>query len=117
MRIRLAVAAAALLGTVFAAGSAALADEGRLADDTVVATVMSNLGFLQAMESAGIRVVQTKVGDRYVLEEMNGGGYVLGGEQSGHVVMAEHATTGDGVLTALHMMSRMASTGRPCAGR
>lgn len=77
---------------------------------------MSNLGFLQAMESVGINAVQTRVGDRYVLEEMNAGGYVLGGEQSGHVVMAEHATTGDGVLTALHLMSRMASTGRSLAG-
>jgi phosphoglucosamine mutase len=92
-----------------------LADAGRLTHDTVVATVMSNLGFLQAMEARGIRVLQTKVGDRYVLEEMNTGGYVLGGEQSGHVVMAEHATTGDGVLTALHVMSRMARTGRTLA--
>jgi phosphoglucosamine mutase len=95
--------------------ASALADQGRLTHDTVVATVMSNLGFLQAMHGIGIRVRQTKVGDRYVLEEMNAGGYALGGEQSGHVVMAEHATTGDGVLTALHVMSRMVSTGRTLA--
>ena len=88
----------------------ALRDAGRLKNDTVVATVMSNLGFVQAMQAAGIAVEQTKVGDRYVLEAMRTGGFSLGGEQSGHVVMTEHATTGDGVLTALHLMSRMAST-------
>ncbi len=95
--------------------ASSLADQGRLTHGTVVATVMSNLGFLQAMETIGIRVLQTKVGDRYVLEEMNAGGYGLGGEQSGHVIMADHATTGDGVLTALHLMSRMARTGRSLA--
>ena len=79
-----------------------LRDRGRLAHDTVVATVMSNLGFLQAMERDGIRVEQTKVGDRYVLEAMKAAGYTLGGEQSGHVILSEHATTGDGTLTALH---------------
>ena len=89
----------------------ALREEGRLKNDTVVATVMSNLGFVQAMRAAGIAVEQTRVGDRYVLEAMKNGGFSLGGEQSGHVVMLEHATTGDGVLTALHMMSRMAATG------
>jgi phosphoglucosamine mutase len=77
--------------------------------------VMSNLGFGQAMQAAGIAVEQTRVGDRYVLEAMKHGGFSLGGEQSGHVVMAEHATTGDGVLTALHLMSRMAATGRSLA--
>ncbi|GAA3619984.1 phosphoglucosamine mutase [Microlunatus ginsengisoli] len=100
---------------ILAVLATSLAEQGRLAHDTVVATVMSNLGFLQAMGAHGLRVLQTKVGDRYVLEEMNAGGYVLGGEQSGHVVMAEHATTGDGVLTALHLMSRMVQTGRPLA--
>jgi phosphoglucosamine mutase len=85
----------------------ALRDAGRLADDTVVATVMSNLGFRQAMEAAGLTVVQTKVGDRYVLEAMNAHGYSLGGEQSGHVIMREHATTGDGLLTALQVLARM----------
>jgi phosphoglucosamine mutase len=88
----------------------ALREAGRLKNDTVVATVMSNLGFVRAMNAAGIAVEQTRVGDRYVLEAMKAGGYSLGGEQSGHVVMTEHATTGDGVLTALHLMSRIAST-------
>ena len=87
----------------------ALRDAGRLANNTVVATVMSNLGFFRAMESAGITVEQTKVGDRYVLEAMRADGFFLGGEQSGHVVLLEHATTGDGVLTGLHLMSRMAA--------
>jgi phosphoglucosamine mutase len=89
-----------------------LAEAGRLAHDTVVATVMSNLGFVQAMEAAGLHVEQTKVGDRYVLEEMRAGGYVLGGEQSGHVIMSDYATTGDGILTALHVLQRMAATGK-----
>ena len=93
----------------------ALRESGRLKNDTVVATVMSNLGFVQAMRAAGITVEQTRVGDRYVLEAMKAGGFTLGGEQSGHVVMSEHATTGDGVLTALHLMSRMASTGQSLA--
>ena len=88
----------------------AMREGGRLEHDTVVATVMSNLGFGQAMQAAGIAVKQTRVGDRYVLEAMKAGGFSLGGEQSGHVVMADHATTGDGVLTALHLMSRMATT-------
>jgi phosphoglucosamine mutase len=91
----------------------ALREAGRLKDDTVVATVMSNLGFLNAMREAGITVEQTGVGDRYVLEAMKANGLSLGGEQSGHVIMSEHATTGDGVLTALHLMSRMAGTGKP----
>jgi phosphoglucosamine mutase len=90
-------------------------DEGRLHDDTVVATVMSNLGFVQAMQEAGITVLQTSVGDRYVLEAMRGGSFTLGGEQSGHVIMSDYATTGDGVLTAAHLASRMAATGRPLA--
>jgi phosphoglucosamine mutase len=90
----------------------ALHDAGRLARDTVVATVMSNLGFVQAMKAAGIGVRQTKVGDRYVLEAMNISGYSLGGEQSGHVILSDFATTGDGTLTALHVLERMATTGR-----
>ena len=93
----------------------ALREEGRLKNDTVVATVMSNLGFLQAMRRHDVGVVQTGVGDRYVLEAMKAGGHTLGGEQSGHVIMSEHATTGDGVLTALHLASRMASSGRTLA--
>ncbi|MDF1603551.1 phosphoglucosamine mutase [Nocardioides sp. YIM 152315] len=89
-----------------------MAESGHLPKNTVVATVMSNLGFVQAMRAAGIGVRQTKVGDRYVLEAMRVSGYGLGGEQSGHVIMSEHATTGDGVLTALHVLERMAGTGR-----
>ena len=93
----------------------ALRETGRLKNDTVVATVMSNLGFVQAMRAAAIVVEQTRVGDRYVLEAMKVGGFTLGGEQSGHVIMSDHATTGDGVLTALHLMSRMAATGQSLA--
>jgi phosphoglucosamine mutase len=89
-----------------------LRDRGRLAQDTVVATVMSNLGFLQAMARSDVRVEQTKVGDRYVLEAMGSEGFTLGGEQSGHVILSEHATTGDGTLTALMLMSRMVETGQ-----
>jgi phosphoglucosamine mutase len=89
-----------------------LRDAGRLRDDTVVATVMSNLGFVQAMERESIRVEQTKVGDRYVLEAMRTKGFTLGGEQSGHVILSHHATTGDGILTALQVLGRMAATGR-----
>ena len=86
-------------------------DAGRLVDDTVVATVMSNLGFLRALEAEGLTVLQTAVGDRYVLEAMREGGFSLGGEQSGHVIMNDFATTGDGVLTAAHVAARMAATG------
>ncbi|WP_395725356.1 phosphoglucosamine mutase [Nakamurella sp.] len=93
----------------------ALRDRGRLAGDTVVATVMANIGFHRAMTGAGIAVRTTAVGDRYVLEDMNAGGYSLGGEQSGHLILAEHATTGDGLLTALHLMAMVAETGRPLA--
>lgn len=88
-----------------------MSETGHLAKNTVVATVMSNLGFVQAMKAAGIGVRQTKVGDRYVLEAMKVSGYSLGGEQSGHVIMSEYATTGDGILTALHVLQRMAATG------
>jgi len=89
----------------------ALRDAGRLPADTVVTTVMANLGFKLAMDQVGIKVVQTAVGDRYVLECMKANDYLLGGEQSGHLVLLEHATTGDGLLTALHLMGRMAQTG------
>ena len=75
-----------------------------LADDTVVVTVMTNLGFRLAMEADGIHVVETAVGDRYVLEALAAGGYSLGGEQSGHVIFPEWATTGDGMLTALVLL-------------
>jgi phosphoglucosamine mutase len=93
----------------------AMREEGRLKDDTVVATVMSNLGFVQAMRAADVEVRQTQVGDRYVLEEMKASGYTLGGEQSGHVIMSDHATTGDGILTALHVLDRMAERRQPLA--
>ena len=88
---------------------------GRLHDDTVVATVMSNLGFVQALRAAGLTVVQAAVGDRYVLEAMRAGGFTLGGEQSGHVIMSDYATTGDGVLTALHVAAQMVTTGKKLA--
>jgi len=93
----------------------ALREQGRLKNDTIVATVMSNLGLINAMRSVGIAVKQAKVGDRYVLEAMKAGDFILGGEQSGHIVMLEHATTGDGVLTALHLMNRMATSGQSLA--
>ncbi|KRB77915.1 phosphoglucosamine mutase [Nocardioides sp. Root190] len=92
-----------------------LREQGLLVDDTVVATVMSNLGFVQALTAAGVVVRQTAVGDRYVLEDMKAGGYSLGGEQSGHVIMSAHATTGDGVLTALQVVHRMVATGSSIA--
>jgi phosphoglucosamine mutase len=90
-------------------------ERGRLVDDTLVATVMSNLGLHVAMREHGIRVEQTAVGDRYVLERMNERGYSLGGEQSGHVIMSEFATTGDGVLTGLHLLAEMARTDKTLA--
>jgi phosphoglucosamine mutase len=80
-----------------------------------VATVMSNLGFHHAMRDAGIHVVQTAVGDRYVLEELIERGLSLGGEQSGHVIFTASATTGDGLLTALHVMAAMAESHAPLA--
>lgn len=90
-------------------------DAGTLAGNTLVATVMSNLGLHLAMRAAGITVRTTGVGDRYVLEELRGGGYTLGGEQSGHVVFPRHGTTGDGILTGLQLMARMSRTGAPLA--
>lgn len=92
-----------------------MAERGKLAERTLVTTVMSNLGLRIAMHEQGIRVVETKVGDRYVLEEMNEHLYSLGGEQSGHVIMRDFATTGDGILTGLHLVSEMARTGRTLA--
>ncbi|GAA1508448.1 phosphoglucosamine mutase [Dactylosporangium maewongense] len=93
----------------------AMRDGGHLKDDTLVATVMSNLGLKIAMADAGIRLLETRVGDRYVLDELRAKGLALGGEQSGHIVMPAFATTGDGVLTALHLMGRMTGTGRTLA--
>ena len=83
---------------------------GKLTDSTVVATVMSNLGFLSAMKNADINVIKTSVGDRYVLENMLENNYSLGGEQSGHIIMRDFAGTGDGVLTALQLIAQMAHT-------
>lgn len=93
----------------------AMKRRGHLVDDTLVATVMSNLGLHRAMAEQGIRVVTAAVGDRYVLEAMNEGGYALGGEQSGHVIMSEFATTGDGLLTGLHLCAEMARTRKSLA--
>ncbi|KTR93403.1 phosphoglucosamine mutase [Microbacterium testaceum] len=93
----------------------AMKERGTLVDDTLVATVMSNLGLHRAMQAHGIRVLQTGVGDRYVLEAMNEGGYSLGGEQSGHVIMSDFATTGDGLLTGLHVVAEMARQGKTLA--
>jgi phosphoglucosamine mutase len=90
-------------------------ERGLLTDDTLVATVMSNLGLKLAMAEHGIPVLQTAVGDRYVLETLNDKGLSLGGEQSGHVIMSEYATTGDGILTGLHVLAEMARTGKTLA--
>ncbi|MCH2095404.1 MAG: phosphoglucosamine mutase [Rhodobacteraceae bacterium] len=88
------------------------ADEGRLAGDTLVATVMSNLGLERHLEKKGLHLERTKVGDRYVVERMREGGFNLGGEQSGHLVMTDHATTGDGLIAALQFLAAMVGTGR-----
>jgi len=88
---------------------------GRLAGNAVVATVMSNIGLELALQQHGIRLIRTPVGDKYVMEELLQGGYVLGGEQSGHVILTEHLPTGDGVATALAVMRVMAGTGRELA--
>lgn len=93
----------------------AMREAGTLRGDTVVATVMSNLGFKLAMEREGLNLVQTAVGDRYVLESMKEHGYALGGEQSGHVIVLDHATTGDGTLTGLMLAARIAATGKSLA--
>ncbi|WP_405144584.1 phosphoglucosamine mutase [Sphaerisporangium sp. NBC_01403] len=90
----------------------AMRASGSLVKNTVVATIMSNLGFKIALKKAGLTMVETAVGDRYVLEAMKAGGFNLGGEQSGHVVMLDHATTGDGLLTSLHLLAEVARSGR-----
>ena len=87
-------------------------DQGRLKKDTLVSTVMSNLGFYKALEKAGIKSVKTNVGDRYVVEEMRKNGYNLGGEQSGHVVFFDYLTTGDGLLTGIQLLHVMKETGK-----
>jgi len=93
----------------------AMKQRGALQADTLVATVMSNLGLHKAMQANGIEVVTTAVGDRYVLEALDEKGYSLGGEQSGHVIMSDFATTGDGILTGLHLVAEMARTGKTLA--
>lgn len=93
----------------------AMKESGELVENTLVATVMSNLGLHLAMRDNGVTLRTTAVGDRYVLEALRESNLSLGGEQSGHVVMPAHATTGDGLLTALRLMSRVAATGRPLA--
>jgi phosphoglucosamine mutase len=90
-------------------------ERGLLAKNTVVATVMSNLGFMRAMKVAGVSVISADVGDRYVLEEMRQGHFNLGGEQSGHLILADYAETGDGVLTALHLTAAVKRSGRSLA--
>jgi phosphoglucosamine mutase len=90
-----------------------LKGRGRLADDTVVVTVMSNLGLRRAMVAEGIQVHETPVGDRYVLEALDANGWSLGGEQSGHIVFRDHATTGDGVLSGLMLLDLLVRAGRP----
>jgi len=96
---------------VLAASAVAMHEAGTLVDETVVGTVMSNLGLLRAMAQHGIDVVTTKVGDRYVLEEIERLGLSLGGEQSGHVIFRRDATTGDGLLTAVRFLSMAAARG------
>lgn len=91
------------------------AAEGRLAKGTLVATVMSNLGLERHLAGQGLRLLRTAVGDRYVVEAMREGGYNLGGEQSGHIVMTDHVTTGDGLIAALQFLSAMVETGRPAS--
>jgi len=97
---------------IMAVMALAMRDAGKLKDNTLVATVMSNLGLKLALRDEDITLLETAVGDRYVLEGMREGGFSLGGEQSGHVIFAEYATTGDGVLTGLQLAARMAGTGK-----
>jgi phosphoglucosamine mutase len=98
---------------ILAMCGASMAADGTLKKRTVVATVMSNLGLERALEGAGARLARTQVGDRYVVEAMRAGGYNLGGEQSGHLVFLDHASTGDGVLGALQVLALMLRTGKP----
>ena len=100
---------------IMAVLAVSMKERGLLKDDTLVATVMSNLGLRVAMAEHGITLLQTAVGDRYVLEALNERGLSLGGEQSGHVIMSSHATTGDGILTGLQLLAEMARTGKSLA--
>lgn len=98
---------------VMAICAKALHEKGELKNDTVVSTVMSNLGFVQAMRELGIHTEHTAVGDRYVMEAMRKGHHVLGGEQSGHIIFLNHTTTGDGILTALQVVNIVIESGKP----
>lgn len=98
---------------VMAMCAARMMDDGQLAKRTLVATVMSNLGLERAMHARGGNLVRTQVGDRYVVETMRKGGYNLGGEQSGHLIFLDHASTGDGIVAALQVLAIMVRTGRP----
>jgi phosphoglucosamine mutase len=98
---------------IMAICAAQMHEQGHLPLDTVVSTVMCNLGFELAMRERGINVIKTKVGDRYVLEQLQTSGAVLGGEQSGHIIFLEHNTTGDGLVTALQLAAVMRQTGKP----
>lgn len=100
---------------IMAVLAVAMSETGELTENTLVTTVMSNLGLHLAMREHGVKLRTTAVGDRYVLEELRAGGFALGGEQSGHVVLPDQATTGDGLLTALRLMRRMVRTGRSLA--
>ena len=91
------------------------AGAGKLANGTLVATVMSNLGLERFLQARGLKLERTKVGDRYVVERMRQGGFNLGGEQSGHIVMTDYATTGDGLLAGLQFLAAMVETGRPAS--
>jgi phosphoglucosamine mutase len=97
---------------ILAMNAVAMKKEGRLKGDGVVATVMSNIGLELALKKEGIKLVRAKVGDRYVLENMLKQGYILGGEQSGHVIFGEYTTTGDGMITALQVLSLMVVSGK-----
>ncbi len=101
---------------IMALFAARWAAEGRLKDGTLVASVMSNLGLERFLQGRGLRLERTPVGDRYVVERMREGGWNLGGEQSGHIVMTDYATTGDGLIAALQFLAAMAETGRPASG-
>merc|ERR1711965_1104704 len=91
------------------------AAEDRLRDGTLVATVMSNLGLERFLEGRGLNLQRTKVGDRYVVEAMRAHGWNLGGEQSGHIVMTDHATTGDGLMAGLQFLAEMVRSGKPAS--
>lgn len=98
---------------IMAICGAFLKEEGKLKEDTVVATVMSNIGLEKALKGKNCKIVKTKVGDRYVLEKMKEEGYVLGGEQSGHIIFLDHNTTGDGLLSALQLLSVVKKKNKP----